>query len=131
MQDPETSPAQGSAVTSPRNGPFRDHAHDDHPDDADHRNEPQQQRQGANIRALEKISHLHGGNGRHVVVVEIGDELADDQEQKNETAQAGERFRNGVDGVHAARDGVCTDAICHARHQEHQHDQHDQAVHER
>jgi hypothetical protein len=79
---------------------------------------------------VQGIAHVHGDDCRHVAVGEIGQELADYEQQKDERAQAGERLRDGVNAIDRASDCPSSDAIGRANRQKHQHDLHDQAAHE-
>ena len=45
----------------------------------------------AQICVLESVGQSHGQNGPHVVVVEVGNELADDEKQKNVDGIVGPR----------------------------------------
>ena len=69
-------------------------------------------------------------DGAHVRVGEIGNELAQHEEQENRAAEARDRFLHGPDHVGQGADRAGADAIGPTAHEEEQHDQADQAVHE-
>ncbi len=92
---------------------------------------PSSSHSGADVRALEHVGHRHGHERRHVGVVEVGDELADDQEQEDGAAQAGDRLCHCVDDVRDVLHRLGADAVGGPGHQEQDHDDGDQAVHER
>ena len=79
--------------------PFRDRAGDDQIEEEHDDDEPDQQPQRVEVRVLEDVGQRHGGERRHVGVVEVGQELADDQQQEDQAAQAGDRLAHRVDDV--------------------------------
>jgi hypothetical protein len=52
---------------------------------------------------LEGLAHIHRDDRCHITVSEIGKELADHEQQKEEPTQAGECLSDGVDAVDHAR----------------------------
>src|SRR5262245_66627079 len=80
--------------------------------------------------ALEHAAQLDRYDHRHVRVAEVGDELAEDQHQEDQAAQAADGFLHGLDHVAGAGDRPGPDAVTHAGRQEQEHDEDDHAVHE-
>src|SRR5262249_39807587 len=70
-------------------------------------------------------------DGPEVAVVEIGDELADDEKQKQQTSQIGKSLRDGVDGVLDRAKRLRAEAVGQSGRQKYDHDEEDQTVHER
>ena len=65
----------------------------------------------AEPRRFEDIAHLHGRERRHVGVGEERVELADDEQQEDQAAEAGDGFLHRLDDVDAALDRAGADAI--------------------
>ena len=61
---------------------------------------------GADIGGCEHVGQLQGHHRAHVGVGEIGDELAEDEEQEDRAAQAGDRLLDRLDDV-GQRSSAC------------------------
>src|SRR5215831_15211633 len=66
---------------------------------------------------LQRVAEIDRHDCRDVAVVEVGEKLTDDEQQKNQAAQPGKGFDDGVYAIYCTGDRLRADAITNADRQ--------------